>query len=305
MVFTRHIYLSTVLFLILAQKIFAQVLNCEVEVLAPPNLSSAISPNVVEDLSEAVRTLLNQTPWNDDEYKEIERIVCTFTLNITSLPDINTFEATTQVLVARPVYHTDYQSVLFNYTDTDWKFEYLPGQPLRYTEGLQLDELTGLLAFYAHLIIGLDKDSFILYGGNLHFQIARNIMSLVPSTGSGGWSQFGNLRNRYWLIDNLLDPRYRELRKIFYQYHRHGIDNLANRTEVARKHIFDQIKRFKEILQSNPPAQLTVSWIDTKYNEWISLFSEGDQVLREEIFTILTSIDPARTEKYKVIKEKK
>lgn len=279
----------------------AQELDCNVQVLLPPELSSGINKNFAQDMERNIRQLLNETSWTRENYEPQERIRCDLSLNITALSSQNDYQVSAQWLLARPVYASSYESAVFNHTDTEWSFNYLQGQPLRYAEQAPVDEITGLLAFYAYILIGTDADSFSSLGGTPYFQQAQRIITLVPSAGSGAWSQFGNLRNRYWLLDNLLDPQFSELREISYQYHRHGMDLMSGDTNKGRAHILAQLRRLKALFDQTPPAVIKSIWLDSKQNELISLFSEGPRPARTETFEILKSIDPSRSDKYEQI----
>ena len=304
MQYVRHKYrIATVLLLLLCSRdsLAAQVMSCRVQISSLPQLSSALNKGLVEDMSRSITQLLNETNWTRDEYEPHERIQCELSLSITAMTSRNTYKATAQLLLLRPVYASDYQSVLLNYTDRDWQFNYMTAQPLRYMEMGRLDELTGLLAFYVYLMLGLDADSFKAGAGTLHFQRAKDIAALVPSAGSGSWSQFGNLRSRYWIVDNLLDPQFSALRQISYQYHRHGLDLMSENVDKARTHIFSQVKKLYEKLQNAPPSNLGTQWIDSKHNELISIFSVGPRQQRVKVRDMLKRIDPSRTEKYERI----
>ena len=41
------------------------------------------------------------------------------------MPSIGNFAANVQITAARPIYNTNYETVLFNFADRDWEFEFL------------------------------------------------------------------------------------------------------------------------------------------------------------------------------------
>ena len=293
------------LFLCSRAALVAQVIDCRVQISSLPQLSSALDRGLTDEMARSITQLLNETAWTKEEYQPQERIQCELSLSITSIPSRNTYKASAQWLLLRPVYASDYQSILLSYTDRDWQFNYLSGQPLRYMEMGRLNEITGLLAFYAYLMLGLDADSFEDNSGTPYFQRAKEITTLVPSAGTGSWSQFGDLRNRYWLVDNLLDPQFLSIRQISYRYHRHGLDLMSQNVNEARAHIFSQLKLLFEKLQNTPPSALGTQWLDSKHSELISIFSKGPRQQRSKVYEMLKRIDPSRTEKYeKILQEK-
>ena len=291
--------LAVLLLSALAYRSEAQVFSCNVSVKIQPDLAGAMDQGLIQEMEQNIAQLINQTNWTSENYKDHQRLVCELSISITSIPALNRFEASAQWLLLRPVYRSSYESVLMNYTDTEWGFEYVRGQPLRYIQGTAPDEITGLVAFYAYLCLALDADSFASEGGTQYLQQAYQITTLVPGAGSGGWSQFGNLRNRYWLIDNLLNPQFIPLREISYEYHRHGMDLMATDPDQARTHILEQLRILKDVLKSAAISSLGVMWLDSKYRELISVFSEGAPSERREAYELLKSVDPTRTEKYR------
>src|SRR5207244_1558298 len=82
--------------------------------------------------------------------------------------------------------------------------------------------LTAVLAFYAYVIIGLDYDSFSQNGGNIYFKKAQNVVNNAPESGKSisGWKAFEDKKNRYWLIDQLLSPRFAAFHILWYNMHR-------------------------------------------------------------------------------------
>ena len=299
--FCRRVLFTLLLSSFLFYSADAQVFNCGVRVKIPPDLAGAVDQDLIQDMERNITQLFNHTSWTSETYKEYQRLTCELSISITATPSRNQYEASAQWLLLRPVYRSSYESVLMSYTDTEWSFEYLKGQPLRYIQGTIPDELTGLIAFYAYLCLALDADSFAEEGGTKYLQQAYQITTMVPSAGSGGWSQFGSLRNRYWLIDNLLNPQFTPLRAISYEYHRQGMDLMTTDAEQARSQILEQVRALKDILKSAAISSLGIMWIDSKYRELISIFSQGTPSDRREAYELLKSIDPTRTEKYRRI----
>src|SRR5690606_4510114 len=91
-----------------------------------------------------------------------------------------------------------------------------------------------LLSFYAHLMIGLDADSFALYGGSTNFQKATNVVSMMQQNGDKGWVM-GDQNNRYALINDILSNTYSSYREALYNYHIKGLDLMnSNPEEIGR-----------------------------------------------------------------------
>ena len=280
----------------------AQELNCRIKVSIQPQLANTVRKTLIQGMERSIGILINQNRWTKEgEYRAHEKLQCEIVLTIQATPERNSYEASLQLLLTRPVYATNYQTVLFSHIDNDCKFKYVQEQPLRYIVGGSLDDLTALMAFYAYVLLGVDADSFTLLGGKSHFEAAQRILALKSGFGANGWSQFGKLRNRYWLITNLLDPQLSEFRALSYQYHRHGMDILSTDAKKARAHLLGQFKALETLQKRGNSAMLSILWMDAKYREAVFLFSKGSRSERKEAFDVLKRLDPPRTAKYERI----
>ena len=95
----------------------------------------------------AFSQFLNNRKWTNDNYTQDERINCNIVINIQDMPSVGIFAATVQIVSARPVYGTNYESIVFNFADRDWDFEYNESQPLQFDDNVFTNNITSLLAF--------------------------------------------------------------------------------------------------------------------------------------------------------------
>ena len=277
----------------------AQELNCRVEVNAERIQSTERS--IFQDMETSFAEFLNTTKWTDDEFTQEEKINCNLIITLLpeeSDPQAGRYAASVQVLSSRPVYNTNYQTVLFNFADRDWSFEYVASQPLQFNENAFLSNITSLLAYYAYIIIGFDYDSFSELGGDPYFQTAWQIVTNAQQSGYPGWEQFNSVRNRYWLAENLLNSQMEPIRKAYYDYHLKGLDIFYEKPEEARKSVLDGLKKVLNANQARPRSILTITFIDAKADEINKIFSEGDLSVRRNAYNILINIDPTKREKF-------
>lgn len=270
----------------------AQELLCTVKVNA--DRVATTDRGLFTDLEKAIEQFLNTRRWTNDSFKDYERIHCSLFLNIGRMPSIGNFEASAQITVARPVFNSTYQSVLLNFADRDWDFEYIESLPLEYNDNAFISNLTSILAFYAYIIVGFDYDSFSELGGNPHFQKALLVVNNAQSTTRAGWQPQGSTRNRYALIEALLNSQNTELRKSLYRYHRHTLDNFSKKPEEGRQIALGTLKEVQKVFRINPTSILVISFFDTKAPELVNIFSGGSLPVRREAFEILTAIDAKR-----------
>ncbi|MDH5610151.1 MAG: DUF4835 family protein [Cyclobacteriaceae bacterium] len=259
---------------------------------------------VFRDMETAFTEFMNNTKWTGDQFTTQERINCNIILNLDpeqSDPMSGRYGASVQIISSRPVYNTDYETVVFNFGDKDWLFEYVTSQPLQFNENSFLNNITSLLAYYAYIVLGFDYDSFSELGGAPHFQKAWQIVTVAQQSGYPGWEQFNSIRNRYWLAENLMNSQMEPIRKASYEYHMKGLDIFQEKPDEARTNIYNGLKKIQTVNQARPRAILTISFIDTKANELSQIYSDGDLSLRRNVFNLLVNIDPTKRETFQTM----
>ncbi|MBX2915940.1 MAG: DUF4835 family protein [Cyclobacteriaceae bacterium] len=285
--------------MIVCQQVAAQELFFKVIVNADQIQTSDRA--VFKDMERAFANFLNTRKWTNDSYKNHEKINCSLFLNIAKMPTIGSFVANAQITAARPVYNSNYESVLFNFADREWEFEYIESLPLEYNDNTYITNLTSMLAFYAYVVLATDYDSFSELGGNPYVQKALQVVNNAQPSNQVGWASLGNPRNRYALVENLNNPQMVDLRKDSYRYHRLALDTFDKNPDKSREIILDVLKNVKKVWTIYPNAISVISFFDAKSLELVNIFSEGNLSVRREAYDILTSIDPKRNIYQKII----
>lgn len=285
--------------LILSAVARGQELNCKVTINADQIQTS--DRNVFKDMERSIALFMNSRKWSTDMYKNHERINCAIFLNISRMPSIGSFIASAQITVARPVYNSNYETVLMNFADREWEFEYIESQPLEYNDNAYINNLTSMLAYYAYIILGMDYDSFAEKGGDPYFQKALMVVNNAQSSNRPGWQSIGSNRNRYNLIENINNTQMTELRKNTYRYHRQALDTFDKSPDDSRQMVLNVLKNIKTVWQIYPNSIFIISFFDAKANELVNIFSEGNIGVRREAFDLLTSLDPKRNIYQKII----
>lgn len=294
--------LSFLFILVLSCSAIAQELKCSVTINASQIQTSDRS--LFKDMDNAIEQFMNTRKWTNDTYKSHEKISCNFLITITKMPAVGSFTASVQVQSARPVFNASYTTLLLNFADRDWEFEYIESQPLEYNDNGFINNLTSMLAVYAYLIIGLDYDSFSELGGTPYFQRALNVVNNAQQANRAGWeSTGGNIRSRYWLVENLNNPQMTDYRKALYTYHRLGLDTFDQNPDQSRATILKGLRDIKKIRDINPSAILIISFLDAKGKELANIFSSGSIQVRREAYDIITAIDPSNRSSYERIIE--
>lgn len=253
-----------------------------------------------------VTNFLNERKWTNDTYLPYERIHCNFVFNFTQYAGNNIFSVQLTVQSSRPVYHSDYQSPVFNYLDPNVSFRYIINQPLEFNENrisgndpLQAN-LTAVLAYYVYIILGLDGDSFSPRGGIPYFQKAQYIVNNAPedSRNISGWKPFESNRNRYWLVDNLLNTRLQVFHSVMYQYYRLGLDKMYDDPVNARMSILSSLGLLYSMNQDNPNTMILQLFMLAKADELAEIFSDAPINDKQRALQILTQLDPEHATLY-------
>lgn len=252
----------------------AQELNCTVTVNSD-QLSQGDLP-IFKTLERSLNDFVNKTRWSTRNYKENERVNAQMFITITKY-ESNRFEGTIQIQSVRPVFNTSYETSVFNYKDNDLTFEYLEFQPLVFNENVYESNLIGVIAYYANIILGMDADTFSLEGGTEHYRKAQQITTQAQGTNYKGWDASEN-RSRFVLIDDLMSNTYREYRVALYNYHRKGLDILADNNSTGKQVISGVMKLFETMQKRRPNAFLTQTFFDAKSDEIQNIFSDGPKV---------------------------
>lgn len=277
----------------------AQELNCKVQVLSQQ--VQGTDKRVFTTLQTAIFEFMNNKKWTTDAFKLDERIDCSILINVTERPSTDVFIATIQVQSRRPVFKSSYNSVLLNYNDNDFQFTYLENQPLEFNENQFTSNLTSVLGFYAYMIIGMDYDTFSPSGGTNYLQKAQNVVNNAQSASEPGWRAFESNKNRYWLITNMLDAPFVNIRSCMYNYHRKGLDEMVTNKEGGRANILEALESLRKVHQARPLSFAMQVFFNAKSDEIINIFSGAFADEKSKVMTLLNDIDPTNSNKYQKI----
>lgn len=284
-------------------EVFSQELLCNVRVNSSQIQTS--DRKVFQTMQTEIYEFINNRIWTTSNFQNEERIECTFVINVSKKISSDEYEASLQIQSTRPVYGTSFKTPLFNYLDNNFRFKYLEYQSLEFSESTHMSNLTSILAFYVNIILGLDFASFSEYGGNEYFSIAQRIVNNAQNTPEPGWKAFESDKNRYWLVNDLLDQRYEDFHISFYRYHRLGLDLLGEEPDDARFEITESIEGLKSIYRNNSSAFILKIFFDAKTDEIVNIYSEAFPNEKARIVKTLLEIDPSNSTKYQLITQEK
>lgn len=277
----------------------SQELNCQVVI----NYDQIRGSNrqVFETLEKSISEFVNQKKWTNKTVKPQERINCAMNIIITKR-DNNTFEGSIQIQSTRPIYGTSYESPVLNIRDNDFDFRYNEFDQLIYNPTTFDSNLISIITFYVYVILGVDADTFALNGGEAYLRQAENAMLQAQQSGLAAWSNLVGVQNRFQLIDNLLSPNLKQYRATVYNYHRKGLDEMANNEREGKQNIENAIipleRLFNRVI-GNPLLRL---FFDAKSDEIVNLYSDGPNTRsKQRLLVLLQKISPNNSSKWRKI----
>lgn len=258
-----------------------------------------------ETFREKVQEFLNTKQWTAVKYNEVERIDCTFniTINKYSAQD-GAFECTLLLNSSRPVWGSSYTSSLYNTRDQHFNFKFDPADQLEYNPDNLDNQLMALLAYYAHVLIGMDMDTFAPLGGTPVLQTAEDIVSKAENLGYSGWSAFNESNNRFALLNDYMDGSMEAMRQLNYVYHRQGLDQLCDSTEKAHPALVESMELLDQARQARTMSNVPQLFTEYKKEELVNIFSKHEnQQERLRVYDILFAINPSQNPSWEKIKK--
>ena len=286
--------------------VVAQELNFRVSVQTLGSTNSVnIDPSFFKGMEQKISDLLNTTKWTNDDFKDTEKIIGNFQLTLTEIGQNNTaFKAELVFQTERPVFNASYSTPLITLIDKTVNFTYNDLLPLNKTNSTFYDNLSSIVSFYAYIALGMDYDSFSINGGEVYFQKAYEIFTSLPGTWAtdDGWkNDGGGRRNRYWLIENILNPRMRQFRHAFYEYHRLSLDKMYADPDKSRAVMLSALTAIGQSDIEYKGNYLIQIFGDAKKDEIIEIFKQADNGQKSKVKTIMVGMDFTKTAKYDVL----
>lgn len=277
----------------------AQELNCTV--IVNSNQVNQTNQQVFKTLERSLNDYVNKTKWTNKEYSINERINCNMLITINGFNN-NRFDATLQIQSNRPVFNSTYETPVFNFQDKQFSFTYIEFEPLFYNENTFESNLVSVITYYVYVILGIDADTFETGGGSVHYNQARNIVNMAQSSNFSGWKQIDGNRTRWMLIDNLLSNTFIEYRQAMYEYHRLGLDVMADNAIQGKEKISGSIRLLGTLNNKRPNSFVVQTFFDAKADEISSVFSGGPKYDIRQLTTTLNRIAPVHSSKWSDIK---
>lgn len=288
---------------ILLNKLKAQELNCQIEVNYTQVQNSA-SKQIFDQMKKSMYEFMNNTKWTTETYGPNEKIECSILIIIKEYVAPEDYSGSIQVTCSRPVYKSGYSTQIFNFEDDDFQFKFQQFSQLEFNINTFQNNLTSVLAFYAYVIFASDNDSFAPLGGTSYWQKAQQIVNNAQNANEKGWKSnenSGKQRNRYWLIENTLQPVFKGIRDCMYEYCRKGMDNMYAGPDEARATILKSLELLIPVAEARPASLGMQVFFNSKRDELINIFKGATPEEKNKVKEILTKVDPSGTTRYERI----
>jgi len=278
----------------------AQELNCQV-IINTSQIQGSANKQIFDQLQKSIFDFVNNRKWSNDIFGSQEKINCTFQIIINKSLGSDEYSASIQVESARPIYKSAYSSTIFNFQDDDFQFKFQQFSQLEFNENTFQNNLTSVLAYYAYVVLANDYDSFSPLGGTQYWQKAQQIVNNAQSANESGWVSSQSQRNRYWLVENTLQPVFKGLRDCMYEYNKNGLDIMFEKTDEGRATILKSLDLLMPVYKSRPASFSMQLFFNAKADELVNIFKGASPEEKTKIMELLSTLDPSRTNKYSKI----
>lgn len=281
---------------------FAQELNATVEINTQK--IEGTNKSVFENLKTTLTEFINDRQWTSLTVLPQERIKCSFTIIVNKYTEANgLFECEAYIQSSRPVFNAAYTTTTFQHRDKKFNFNFQEFDQLNYDDEHINNSLTALIAYYCYMIIGIDMDTMSPLGGKELLQKAMHIADNAQNMDVTGWKALEDLTNRYGIINDLVSEGMTPLRQLQYEYHRNGLDQMAEKTEESRNTILAAIvKQLQQAHSNKPLSKLPQYWTETKRDELVGIFKgQGTQKQKQGLYDLLVKLNASQSTFWKDI----
>ena len=292
-----------VIIALLSHGLGIQAQELDAKVVVNHSKIQGTNTSVFTTLQEAMTEFVNSRKWSNAQYTTRERIACSFNLVVNEYNDDGRFGCSLMVQANRPVYNSSYNTTVFNFNDNAVDFNYIEHDKLEFSDDIIDNNLTAVLAYYVYLIIGLDMDTFAPKGGTDLLQKAENVVNNAQMLGEDGWKAFGDSKNRHALVNDYMNGAMEPYRQLIYDYHRKGLDEMAQNAERCRSNITTSLTLLEKTKQDKPMSVLPQLFTEIKKDELLNIYSKGTTKEKEEVIRILSLVNPSLTSDWEKIKD--
>ncbi len=296
--------LFILLLLLFSTSIQAQEFKCNVSVDASGLRGS--NKQIFKALERSVEEFVNTNKWTEKRFLNHEKIKCDIIFNVKSYDaKNNNIQAEIYFRSYRPVYKSDYQTLLVNLIDKNFNFEYREFEKIDFNIEMFDSNLASNIAFYLYIALGHDFESFKQGAGKDFFDKAKLIQSNAVQNIRAGWEANNDGVSKGDLIELIEDQNSKYYLKAIYTYHRWGLDKMADNLNLGKSNIITAINYLAKLKTENRDAGMLIKvFFDAKADEITQIFKQGPPVNLNYIVNKLNDLAPNYSFKWDEIKGK-
>ena len=147
---------------------------------------------------------------------------------------------------------------------------------------------------FAGNTVSLDRDDM--------YERLAQIVQQGQSSGESGWKAFEDKRNRSAVLSAFTDPSTSVLRRMLYDYHRLGLDEMALSPDKGRAKITDSLDGLTTVMDVDGMSVGLSMFKDAKLDELVNIYTKASQTERDKVVEILTPIYPTEMKRINMIK---
>ena len=288
------------LFLLSSKLVFPQELNSQVTINYD-QIQGSTNKQIFDQLKISILEFMNNTKWTTEIFAQQEKIDCSFLIIVKQALGGDEYSGSIQVTSNRPVYKSSYATPILNIEDEFFQFKFQQFSQLEFNINSFQNNLTSVLAYYAYVVLATDYDSFAPLGGTTYWQKAQLIVQNAQGANEAGWKQSQSQKNRYWLVENTLQPLFKGIRDCMYSYNMSGLDRMSEGPEAARAVILTSLELLVPVAKSRPASFNMQVFFNAKRDEIINIFKDANPEEKTKVLEILATVDPAGTTRYQKI----
>jgi len=280
------------IFSILTSFTQAQEFKCNVKVDASGISTS--NKEMFKTLERSISEFVNKNRWTDKQFKAHERIKCDIIVNIKDYDQkTNVVKSELYFRSYRPVFKSDYETLLLNLVEKSFQFKYQEFQKLDFNIELYDNNLVSSIAYYLYVALGHDFDSFKENTGKEFYEKAQIIQNNANQNSVDGWDNDGKNNSKGDLIDLLLNEQNKFYHKAIYTYNRWGLDMMSEKLALGKNNIITAINYIKKLRDENKDADYLIKiFFDAKSDEIVQIYTSGPPVNKNYIVSKLRDLAP-------------
>lgn len=286
--------------LLIFRSISAQELNCSVDINFT-QIQGSSNKQIFDQMKSSILQFMNNTKWTNEVFAPNEKIDCSILIIIKEVVGQDEYSGSIQVTSNRPVFKSSYTTPVLNIEDEYFQFKFQQFTQLEFNINTFQNNLTSILQYYAYVILAYDYDTFSSEGGTTYWQKAQLIVQNAQNAPETGWKSNQNglqQRNRYWLVENAMQPAFKGIRDCMYDYNFKGLDHMFENVEESRSVISKSLELLIPVYRSRPGLMNLQVFFNAKREEIVNIFKGASPEEKTKVLETLAIIDPANTNRY-------